>query len=99
ATPSETSAKHPTTNIQHRTSNQTTRISLDVGCSMLVVGCFFPASTALLQRSPTRLRPFSSPGVFGRNAVGVVSILGQPTQGRRSARQPWAGGRNPVGIG
>ncbi|MFT5029312.1 MAG: hypothetical protein ACI9VS_001748 [Candidatus Binatia bacterium] len=38
---------------------------------------------------------------FGRNPVGVVSKRGLGTQGRPAAvaeGQPWAGGRNPVGI-
>jgi len=48
----------------------------------------------------TRLRLIRSPHAvsLGHNAVGVVSISERaPKVG--VARQPWAGGRNPVGIG
>ena len=45
-------------------------------------------------------RPFVQSNRGGRNPDRVVNLFwGGPRVGLRAAVQPWAGGRNPVGIG
>jgi hypothetical protein len=52
------------------------------------------------RREASQGRPFVQSNRGGRNPDRVVDLFwGGPRVGLRAAVQPWAGGRNPVGIG
>jgi hypothetical protein len=52
------------------------------------------------RRDASQGRPFVQSNRGGRNHDRVVDLFcGGPRVGLRAAVQPWAGGRNPVGIG